>query len=316
MNWLVSSQVRRRLPRSGYDGVGSFRCRGSLAPMHPLGQSTNPSLVAMGARRGSAQKFEHRDREGLAGSDVVAPVLGDDDGDRINGGMSRRLSGYRTPGALNCCRCRMGQARSFSSRVLPRPLCSTGASCALVGSSGDRPGGSPWFQMCQSRQVDSHRQADGADPTLRRHCPRTKETHRLSRNPLFGPRCTYLSGMRSCISSRVIHLLRVPVVGSPCGYASSGDVREGRFVFDGATSVFAVIGWALIGAAFESRRPQPLSVSSWRCGLIGCNGVFSSRATTVVFRSVPAVVRVLTWINQRSGDLFTDRLVPMGFRSA
>ena len=55
----------------------------------------------------------------------------------------------------------------------------------------------------------------------------------------------------------------LPVVGSSCTYAMSEDVREVRLVFDGAASVFAVVGWVLIGAAFYSRRRQPPSEAAW-----------------------------------------------------
>lgn len=53
------------------------------------------------------------------------------------------------------------------------------------------------------------------------------------------------------------------VVGSSCTYALSDDVREGRVVFDGGASVFAVVGWVLMGAAFYSRRRQPPSEPKW-----------------------------------------------------
>ncbi|WP_147343846.1 hypothetical protein [Rhodococcus sp. MEB032] len=55
----------------------------------------------------------------------------------------------------------------------------------------------------------------------------------------------------------------LPVVGSTCTYAPSVDVREGRVVFDGAASAFAIAGWVLIGAAFYSRRRQPPPESKW-----------------------------------------------------
>ncbi|RAL31586.1 hypothetical protein CVN56_25715 [Rhodococcus sp. AQ5-07] len=55
----------------------------------------------------------------------------------------------------------------------------------------------------------------------------------------------------------------LPVVGSSCTYAMSEDVRVMRVVFDGAASVFAVVGWVLIAAAFYSRRRQPPSESEW-----------------------------------------------------
>ncbi|ROZ52982.1 hypothetical protein EEB12_29675 [Rhodococcus sp. WS1] len=41
------------------------------------------------------------------------------------------------------------------------------------------------------------------------------------------------------------------------------DVREGRVVFDGRASVFAVVGWVLMGAAIYSRRRQPPSEPEW-----------------------------------------------------
>ncbi|ROZ52825.1 hypothetical protein EEB12_28675 [Rhodococcus sp. WS1] len=55
----------------------------------------------------------------------------------------------------------------------------------------------------------------------------------------------------------------LPVVGSTCTYAPSDDVREGRVVFDGAASAFAVIGRVLIGAALYSRRRQPPPEPEW-----------------------------------------------------
>lgn len=55
----------------------------------------------------------------------------------------------------------------------------------------------------------------------------------------------------------------LPVVGPSCAYAPSEDVREGRVVFDGAASAFAVAGWVLIGAAFYSRRRQPPPEPEW-----------------------------------------------------
>ncbi len=55
----------------------------------------------------------------------------------------------------------------------------------------------------------------------------------------------------------------LPVVGSSCTYATSHDVHVVRVVFDGAASVFAVVGWVLMGAAFYSRRRQPPSEPEW-----------------------------------------------------
>ena len=55
----------------------------------------------------------------------------------------------------------------------------------------------------------------------------------------------------------------LPVVGSSCTYATSHDVREVRVVFDRAASVFAVVGWVLMGAASYSRRRQPPPEPEW-----------------------------------------------------
>ena len=48
--------------------------------------------------------------------------------------------------------------------------------------------------------------------------------------------------------------LWLPVVGASCTWAPSDDVRVIQYVFDTPASVFAVGGWALIGASFLSRR--------------------------------------------------------------
>lgn len=77
-------------------------------------------------------------------------------------------------------------------------------------------------------------------------------------------RCSYeLCAADSAVALESASRVWLPVVVSSCTYAPSFDQRVVMVVFDGVASVFAVVGWVLMGAALYSRRRQPPTEHKW-----------------------------------------------------